>query len=113
MSDFAAEILSLMCSAYPDLTIDHQHGVMKPFFMNGLHPELHRLVMLSNPDTFEAAEKAAHAQEASDHFIYGKYAPWLVKKCKKKLKNLSYNVSNQSSNRFMPALVSSSEDKFT
>ena len=112
VSDFSAEILRLTRSAYPDLTRDHQRGLMKRFFLNGLRPELRRLVMLGNPDTFEAAEKAARAQEASDHFLYGN-APWLNREdSEKNRKCVVRNLDAQSTTRFLPAPVTSSEDKF-
>ena len=113
VADFAAEILRLTHAAYPDLTRDHQRGLMKRFFLNGLRAELRRLVMVSNPESFEAAEKAARAQEASDHFIYGN-APWLSKDDSEKNRNSAHSVSSSSisGNRFMPSPVSSSDDKF-
>ncbi len=78
VADFAQAIQKLMKQAYPEVADEARRQLMKRFFLNGLHHDLRRLVLISKPATFEEAETQARAQEASDHVVFGS-APYLNK----------------------------------
>jgi len=66
---YAASIQQLTHESYPDIDADTRNQLMKRFFLAGLYPEIWKLVIPQNPNTFTDAELTARKAEAQLHIF--------------------------------------------
>ena len=75
----AIQLLMLKCRAYAEMPIEHQDTLMCEHFVNGLRPDLKRMVLISDPKTFTQALDLAKREEIQEQ-ITNRSAPWVKPK---------------------------------
>ncbi len=74
--DFGREIQQLLRRAYADMPVEHQDTLMREHFVNGLRPEIKRIVLIADPKTFLKAMELAKREEINEQITNGT-APWV------------------------------------
>ena len=75
-SDFGRAIQLLVRRAYAEMPLEHQDTLMREHFVNGLRPDLKRIVLISDPKTFNNALDLAKREEINEQIASGS-APWV------------------------------------
>lgn len=75
-NDFGRAIQQLVRRAYSEMPIEHQDTLIREHFVNCLRPELKRIVLISDPKTFNKALDLAKREEINDQITNGS-APWV------------------------------------
>ena len=76
VEDFARAIQDLTRRAHSTMAATEQELLCREHFLHGLRPQLKRLVLVSNPQSFSEAISVAKREEYNDHIVSGS-APWL------------------------------------
>ena len=76
VEDFARAIQDLTRRAHLTMAATEQELLCREHFLHGLRPQLKRLVLVSNPQTFTDAISVVKREEYNDHIVSGS-APWL------------------------------------
>ena len=58
------------------MPVEHQDTLMHEHFVNGLRPDLKRIVLIFDHKTFQQAMDQAKREEINEHIING-LAPWV------------------------------------
>ena len=74
--DFGWSIQQLVRCAYTEMPVEHQDTLMREHFVNGLRPDLKRIVLISDPKSFTQALELAKWEEINDQISNG-LAPWV------------------------------------
>ena len=74
--DFGRDIQQLVRRAYAEMPVEHQDTLMREHFVNGLRPDLKRIVLISDPRTFQQAMDLAKREEINEQVTNGS-APWV------------------------------------
>ena len=64
--DFGREIQKLVHCAYAEMPIERQDTLMQERFVNGLRPELKRIVLISDPQEFFKAVEHTKREEINN-----------------------------------------------
>ena len=64
--DFGREIQKLVHCAYAEMPIERQDTLMQEHFVNGLRPELKRIVLISDPQEFFKAVEHTKREEINN-----------------------------------------------
>ena len=75
-NDFGRAIQQLVRRAFSEMPIEHQDTLMREHFVNGLRPELKRIVLISDPKTFNKTLDLAKREEINEQITNGS-APWV------------------------------------
>ena len=75
-SDFGRAIQLLVRRAYAEMPLEHQDTLMREHVVNGLRPDLKRIVLISDPKTFNNALNLAKREEINEQIASGS-APWV------------------------------------
>eukprot|EP00794_Sanderia_malayensis_P013535 gene13535-biopygen10802 len=75
-ADFGREIQQLVRRAHSEVPGEHQDTLMREHFVNGLRPELKRIVLISDPKSFTRAVEVAKREEINEQVAHGT-APWV------------------------------------
>ncbi len=75
-ADFGRDVQQLVRRAYAEMPVEHQDTLMREHFVNGLRPELKRMVLISDPKSFNKALELAKREEINDKITNG-YNPWM------------------------------------
>jgi len=75
-SDFGRAIQLLVRRAYAEMPLEHQDTLMREHYVNGLRPDLKRIVLISDPQTFNNALDLAKREEINEQIASGS-APWV------------------------------------
>lgn len=62
--------------AYTEMLLEHQDTLMRENFVNGLCPDLKRIVLISDPKTFNIALDLAKWEEINKQNVIGS-TPWV------------------------------------
>eukprot|EP00794_Sanderia_malayensis_P004315 gene4315-biopygen3502 len=65
-ADFGREIQQLVRRAHSEMPGEHQDTLMREHFLNGLRPELKRIVLISGPKSFARAVEVAKREEINE-----------------------------------------------
>ena len=77
--DFGREIQKLVRRAYAEMPVEHQDTLMREHFVNGLRPDLKRIVLICDPQEFSKAVEYAKREEINDQVTNGA-VPWIRKR---------------------------------
>ncbi len=75
-ADFGRVIQQLVRRAYAEMPLEHQDTLMREHFVNGLRPDLKRIILISDPKTFNQAVDVAKREEINEQVTNGS-APWV------------------------------------
>ena len=65
-----------MRRAYAEMPLEHQDTLMREHFVNGLRPDLKRIILIIDPKTFNQAVDVAKREEINEQVTNGS-APWV------------------------------------
>ena len=74
--DFGRVIQQLVRRAYAEMPLEHQDTLMREHFVNGLRPDLKRIILITDPKTFNQAVDVAKREEINEQVTNGS-APWV------------------------------------
>ena len=74
-ADFGRDVQQLVWRAYSGMPVEHQDVLMREHFVNGLRPELKRIVLIADPETFNKALQIARREEINEQLTNGT-TPW-------------------------------------
>ena len=74
--DFGLSIQQLVCGAYTKLPVKHQDTLMREHFVDGLRPDLKRIMLISDPKSFTREVELAKQEEINNQISNGS-APWV------------------------------------
>ena len=74
-ADFGRDVQQLVRRAYSGMPVEHQDTLMREHFVNGLRPEIKRIVLIADPETFNKALQIARREEINEQLTNGT-APW-------------------------------------
>ena len=74
--DFGRSIQQLVHHAYAEMPVERQDTHMREHFVNGLRPDLNRIVLIADPKSFTHALDLAEREEINDQITNGS-APWV------------------------------------
>ena len=69
--DFGRSIQQLVRRPYVEMPIEHQDTLMREHFVNGLRPDLKRIMLISDPKGFTQALELAKREEINDQISNG------------------------------------------
>ena len=74
-ADFGRDVQQLVRRAYSGMPVEHQDTLMREHFVNGLRPELKRIVLIADPETFNKALQIARREEINEQ-LTNSTTPW-------------------------------------
>ena len=74
-ADFGRDVQQLVRRAYSGMPVEHQNTLMREHFVNGLRPEIKRIVLIADPETFNKALQIARREEINEQLTNGT-TPW-------------------------------------
>ena len=69
--DFGREIQKLIRRTYAEMPVEHQDTLIQEHFVNGLLPDLKRIVLIADPQEFSKALECAKREEINDQMMNG------------------------------------------
>ena len=69
--DFGREIQKLIRRTYAEMPVEHQDTLIQEHFVNGLLPDLKRIVLIADPQEFSKALGCAKREEINDQVTNG------------------------------------------
>ena len=70
-ASFGWDVQQLAHRAYSGMPVEHQDTMMREHFVNGLHPELKRIVLITDPETFNKVLQIAKREDINEQLTNG------------------------------------------
>ena len=74
-ADFGQDVQQLVRRAYSGMPEEHKDTQVRAHFINGLRPQLKRIVLIADPQMFTKALQIAQREEINEHLTSGTF-PW-------------------------------------